>query len=395
VALSHYVFKLANWVGFTRLDLTVIWIDRIPFSPLKRAYNSKGFAGMNNKAFDFLVFIGRFQPLHKGHLAVIEAGLQQAEQLIILCGSAHQPRSARNPWTVAEREVMIRGAVTKTDNPRIHVAPLMDIVYNDESWTRNVQATINGLVTAHHGVPHRQPKVGLIGHSKDQSSYYLNLFPQWGAVEVANFEGISATPIRESIFGGSNESETFIETDAAKQLLPVNVLDDMVEFCDTKVYADIKDEHDFVAKYKTAWNAAPYEPTFVTVDAVLVQSGHVLMVERKGRPGKGLMALPGGFVDPGERLVDACLRELREETRLKVPAAVLKGSIKGQQMFDDPYRSARGRTFTQVFYIELEPNKALPKVKGADDAKWVPLADLDPTQIFEDHYFIIQEMTGM
>jgi len=166
----------------------------------------------------------------------------------------------------------------------------------------------------------------------------------------------------------------------------------------TPEYDLVKSEQAFVKKYQQAWSAAPYPPTFVTVDAVVIQSGHVLMVERKARPGKGLMALPGGFVDHGEKLVDACLRELREETRLKVPEPVLKGSIKSQEVFDDPHRSARGRTITHAFYIELAPNKALPKVKGGDDAKkamWVALADLDPTQIFEDHYFIIQEMIGM
>ncbi|MCP5017657.1 MAG: bifunctional nicotinamide-nucleotide adenylyltransferase/Nudix hydroxylase [Ketobacter sp.] len=350
---------------------------------------------MNNKPFDFLVFIGRFQPFHLGHLAVIEEGLKQAEQMIILCGSAHQPRSVRNPWTVAEREAMIRGAVKPEDNVRIHIAPLMDIVYNDESWVKNVQATVNGLVTAHHGVPHKMPKVGLVGHSKDHSSYYLNLFPQWDAVQVDNFKGISATPIREAIF--ADEGIGYIAGDANTHL-PSNVLVDMTGFCNTEAYAEVKGEQAFVAKYKQAWSAAPYAPTFVTVDAVVVQSGHVLMVERKARPGKGLLALPGGFVDQGEKLVDACLRELREETRLKVPVPVLKGSIKGQQVFDDPYRSARGRTITHAFYIELEPNKELPKVKGGDDAKhamWIPLAEIHPNNLFEDHYFIIQEMTGM
>ena len=108
--------------------------------------------------------------------------------------------------------------------------------------------------------------------------------------------------------------------------------------------------------------------------------------------------MPGGFVGQHETMLDACLRELREETRLRVPLPVLKGSIKAERVFDDPYRSARGRTITQAFYIELEPNSTLPKVKGGDDARhamWVPLASLDPATLFEDHYFIVQEMTGM
>jgi bifunctional NMN adenylyltransferase/nudix hydrolase len=172
----------------------------------------------------------------------------------------------------------------------------------------------------------------------------------------------------------------------------------MKDFATGGSFKHIQDEHGFIDKYKSAWEASPYAPTFVTVDAVVVQSGHVLMVERKARPGRGLMALPGGFVGPYERLMDACLRELREETRLKIPAPVLQGSIKHQMVFDDPYRSERGRTVTHAFYIELRPDSQLPKVKGGDDARharWVPLAELDPAQIYEDHYFIIKELAGM
>ncbi|GAA3931128.1 bifunctional nicotinamide-nucleotide adenylyltransferase/Nudix hydroxylase [Litoribacillus peritrichatus] len=347
-----------------------------------------------SKKYDFLVFIGRFQPFHLGHLTVVNEGLKQAEQLIILCGSAHQPRSIRNPWSVEEREQMIRCSITETENKRVHIAPLMDIAYNDESWVRNVQATVNGIVTAFHGIPHKPARVGLIGHSKDQSSYYLNLFPQWNSVQVANFQGLSATPIREAIF--ADQGKTYITEN--NKVLAQTVQQQLLSFVETEHYQDVKEEHEFVKKYRSAWASAPYAPTFVTVDAVVIQSGHVLMVERKARPGKGLLALPGGFVDADERLADACLRELREETRLKVPAPVLQGSIKHQQVFDDPNRSARGRTITHAFYIELAPNKELPKVKGGDDAKhakWVPLAELDPAQIFEDHYFIIKELTGM
>ena len=347
------------------------------------------------KQYDFLVFIGRFQPFHKGHYAVLQAGLQAAQQVIVLCGSAHQPRSVRNPWTVQEREQMIREALDDDQNNRVHIAPLMDILYNDESWVRNVQSTVNGFVTAHFGTPHKQPRVGLIGHSKDNSSYYLNLFPQWGAVQVPNFLGLSATPIREALL---SEHVEFFNSGEASQVFPKSTVESVKRFIETDAFQSIREEHRFIEKYKQAWQAAPYTPTFVTVDAVVVQSGHVLMVERKANPGKGLMALPGGFLDQDETLMEGCLRELKEETRIKVPAAVLKGSIQGQRVFDAPYRSARGRTITQVFYIELTPNKELPRVKGSDDAKhamWVPLAELDPNHIFEDHYFIIKEMTGL
>jgi len=346
------------------------------------------------KPFDFLVCIGRFQPFHSGHLAVIEAGLEQAQQLIVLCGSSHQPRSTRNPWSWQEREQMLRSCLPADVQERVLVAPLMDSPYNDEYWVRNVQATVNGLVAAHHRVPHKIPRIGLIGHRKDHSSYYLNLFPQWGSVQVENRHGINATDIRNHFFAG-NETELGALAEAT---LPVAMRGWLQQFASSDAYRDLTDEQAFVAKYKKAWEAAPYEPSFVTVDAVVVQSGHILLVERKARPGKGLLALPGGFVDPHERIRDACLRELKEETRIKVPFPVLRGSIKRSDVFDDPYRSARGRTFTHAFYIELEPSTELPKVKGGDDARtaqWVPLGELDPVQMFEDHYFIVQAMIGL
>jgi bifunctional NMN adenylyltransferase/nudix hydrolase len=108
------------------------------------------------------------------------------------------------------------------------------------------------------------------------------------------------------------------------------------------------------------------------------------------------MALPGGFLDANERLKTAVIRELREETRIKVPAPVLLGSITKTEVFDDPHRSARGRTVTHAYLIELKGEK-LPKVKGGDDASkafWVPFADVKPEQMFEDHFHIIQAMVG-
>lgn len=59
-----------------------------------------------SKFYDFLVFIDRFQPSHQGHLVVCRA-LEQAEIVIVLCGSARQPPSIRNPWSSREVKVLI------------------------------------------------------------------------------------------------------------------------------------------------------------------------------------------------------------------------------------------------------------------------------------------------
>ena len=135
-----------------------------------------------------------------------------------------------------------------------------------------------------------------------------------------------------------------------------------------------------------------------TVDGVVVHSGHVLLVERGAQPGKGQWALPGGFVRGDERLLDAVIRELREETRLKLPAPVLRGSLRAQEAFDHPERSLRGRTITHAFHFEFQAGE-LPPVKGGDDAakaRWFPLSELRAmeSQIYEDHFYIIERFIG-
>lgn len=342
------------------------------------------------KKYPFTVFIGRFQPFHNGHAHVIHQALSVSERVIVLCGSAHMPASYRNPWSYAERKDMILSAFAKSDADRIHVLPIIDSPYNEAAWMRSVQKIVAGVVEALHPVPHRMPDIALIGHGKDDSSYYLKLFPQWQSVAVDNLKNIDATGIREGYFNGRPEADY-------GQHLPKTVRQYLTDFKGQDTYAGIADEFDFVRQYKAAWSASPYPPVFMTVDAVLIQSGHILLVKRRAKPGKGQLALPGGFVNQTERLQDACLRELREETGLKVPLPVLKGSIVKSETFDAPYRSARGRTITQAYLIQLEDAQQLPKVKGGDDADkafWLPLAELKPEKMFEDHYFMIQHLIG-
>ena len=233
--------------------------------------------------YDFAVFIGRFQPFHAGHLKVVMAGLARADRLILLIGSAWQARSPRNPWTHQEREEMIRACLSEADNARLLCLPLMDVPYNDEIWVRNVQATVNGLITAHYVTPHRPAKVALIGHRKDQTGFYLNLFPQWSSISIENHRAMSATPIREGYYVG--DARQVVTSMVNAEVLPDAVARYLMEFADTQPgYQQVRDELLFIKKYQESWKAAPYAPTFVTVDSVVVQSGHVLLIERRANP---------------------------------------------------------------------------------------------------------------
>jgi bifunctional NMN adenylyltransferase/nudix hydrolase len=339
--------------------------------------------------FDYIVFIGRFEPFHHGHFGVVTRALELAKQVIVLVGSANKPRTIRNPWTVAEREVMIRAAFT--DSSRLIIKPLKDHLYNDALWVSDVQRAVTDAV----GADTSNKKIGLIGYNKDHTSYYLEMFPQWDFVNAVHIAGVSATELRDYFFGGAG--------DVGKDMLvqsgvPAPVFAMLKGFRDSPHYGQLVREHQFIKDYKKGWEAAPYEPTFVTVDAVVVHSGHVLLIRRRSEPGKGLWALPGGFLDKNETLLTAAIRELREETRLKLPTPVLAGSIKARHVFDHPSRSARGRTITHAFHFEF-PVGELPPIKAGDDAdhaQWIPISTAleMESHYFEDHFHILEHFLG-
>lgn len=355
--------------------------------------------------YDYLAFIGRFQPFHLGHRHVISTALGKARHVVVLVGSPNVARSVRNPFSFEERAAMIRAVFPEeTASGRLSVTTVDDFAYNDSAWIAAVQRAVTRAVLEHanpknaalHGIA--DFKVGLVGYSRDHSSSYLKSFPEWDLVEIeAPYGTFAATDIRNDYF----RRAPILPRDTC----PPEVVAQLEAFRLKPEFAWLVAEAEWVQAYKKSWERAPYAPTFVTVDCVVEQSGHVLLVRRRDAPGKGLLALPGGFVGAGERLRDAAIRELREETKIAdqkgpIPPAMLASFIEDRatRVFDAPDRSERGRTITHAFLIRCPDRRPLFKVKGGDDAEhaeWYRLGDLNPRDFFEDHWFILQAMTGI
>jgi len=351
----------------------------------------------------YTVFIGRFAPFHAGHYAVVKEALRNSKYLIMVLGGDDKPRSSRDPFTTAERISIIQSAVTPEEFSRILFAPVYDYTYNNDKWIGAVVEAVEKVSKQVVGKSASQSKVALIGYEKDHTSFYLKLFPQWDSLGVPNHEMINATDIRnffyeldsnvkaEDSLRGSTMAKCFVNPQHLFRVYDLMMGDKL---------ADARDEYHFVQKYKEQWSIAPYPVTFNTCDAVVVQSGHILLVQRGHNPGKGLWALPGGFLNQYEKFEDGCIRELREETKIKIPDPVLRGSIVKHEIFDEPHRSARGRTISVAFLIKLRDDTTLPKVKGSDDAvkaKWVPISDFWNMRsvLFEDHYAICESLLSV
>jgi 8-oxo-dGTP diphosphatase len=131
-----------------------------------------------------------------------------------------------------------------------------------------------------------------------------------------------------------------------------------------------------------------YPRPALTVDVVLATREvrpRVLLIKRAKDPFAGRWALPGGFVDENERLIDAARRELVEETGVRM------GELEQLCAAGDPGRDPRGWTVSVVFFARVEEVEA----KGADDAaeaKWFRLDKLPPMAF--DHADILKRAAG-
>lgn len=346
---------------------------------------------MTKKKYDYAVFIGRFQPYHIGHHHVTQEALKLAENVIFVIGSHDKPRDFRNPYTTKERISIIRSALSEDEKSRVHFAPQVDYPYNEERWIASVQSSVSTV--AYKEFRPGPYSVCIIGFNKDHSSYYLKKFPQWELIEISPKYDIDATSIRVNTFnyGDNMNFDTKIlgsvNSNHSEQILNFSAA----------IYDQMNSEYEYIENYKKQWGSGP----FVTVDSVVTQAGHILLIERGREYGEGQLALPGGFINPHETLREAALRELREETKLKVPVPVLVGSIVREHTYDHPYRSNRARLITHAYHFRLnDMAEGLPKVKGSDDANrafWMPLSEFSQSRskMFEDHYSIVQHMIGV
>ena len=129
-----------------------------------------------------------------------------------------------------------------------------------------------------------------------------------------------------------------------------------------------------------------YKKPSVTVDAIIVVNGAILLIKRKNEPFKGQWAFPGGFVDYGESAEDAVVREVKEETGISID------SFKQFKTYSAPDRDPRGHTITIVYNVhDVELFSMIPE--PGDDAvetRWFDMNNRLPKLAF-DHDEILND----
>jgi 8-oxo-dGTP diphosphatase len=128
--------------------------------------------------------------------------------------------------------------------------------------------------------------------------------------------------------------------------------------------------------------AKPVTPLLAVDCVVLDPANRILLIRRGNEPFRGQYALPGGFVDVGETVEDACRRELMEETGVKAGKLALVG------VFSDPARDPRGHTVSIVFATRVRSRKA----SAGDDAAAVDwIANWQRLDLAFDHKAVLRK----
>lgn len=127
---------------------------------------------------------------------------------------------------------------------------------------------------------------------------------------------------------------------------------------------------------------APQVHPWLTVDGLLLVDGKLVAVIRRNPPFRGMPALPGGFLELGETMEAAVVREVEEETGLLTRVIRLVG------VYSDPSRDPRGHTVTAAYALERTGGE----LTAGSDAKGIALLDPAalPTMAF-DHARIVAD----
>lgn len=122
----------------------------------------------------------------------------------------------------------------------------------------------------------------------------------------------------------------------------------------------------------------------VTIDALIVRNGNILLVKRTALPYKNYWALPGGYIEFNETAEQACMREIKEETNIKV------GKLRLLNVYSSPKRHPK-QVITIVYVADAA---GVPRAgDDAGDVRWFPLKKL-PKLAF-DHGKIINDYKSL
>lgn len=372
------------------------------------------------------IYIGRFQPFHKGHKAIVDLTVKMmkpGDTFTIIIGSADQQETERNPLSASQRKEMLS---IELEGYPVTILTINDSPYNYDLWIERLCAKMLGFKSATHEDFIEKQEDFIKGFSnicivgmENVEEYIDRITKYYTYAPAEHFDlGISSHVFSEletqtSVHGSSIRSFACSEDRGHLENF-YSVIKDLV---DEKVFAYLKTVNFPLIVYNAyiksinyaASTGCKYNSCFMTVDNIVFDKflDQVLLIKRKDN---GKLAIPGGFAEPYMNMKDNALRELEEET--SITAKMLKDAfVKIDELeptlIDAPYRDPRSShkcNFVSAVYVWQSKVDALknfiPYVKAGDDAVdavWLSKEECEnlPAGCFHaDHKKILCKLLG-
>lgn len=331
----------------------------------------------------FGVYIGRFEPPHLAHLAVMEEALKQVDCLIIVLGSAQSPRTIKNPFTASERAQMILEMLSQAgiDPGRVRWVPVRDHLYDEQAWIDEVKTKVYKVIRAASPVEAPPHTPILIGHIKDESSYYLHHFPEWQFMPTKVISPLSATTVRNAYFSQPASEEW-------RELVPVAVSQFLGAFAHTREYQALQQDYAYL---KNQSNDIQLEIAVILFASEQAKDA-VWFISRESHPNQGTWSLPITELQRHETAAMCALRIAIEQ--LDTDPSLLH--VEQGKLFDAPSRSLRGRVITYAIPVWTTDQQTdlLHTASEKGKARWISIEELSsrPELFFEDHHEIVHEI---
>lgn len=346
------------------------------------------------------VIVGRFQPVTRDQIRrLFIPALEENDAVVVILGSSDTARDDLDPFYASEREHMILNALLDEASDHLNTPvvfrPVRDYWYKKTRFLTAVQTAVTTGAKEALSSLYRagEYEVNLYGIDREDSdSDYLSNFPTWNSKVVVDRKAGDFWVMGDVYSDGAQWPD----------LVTASTYRFIENWLNTDVGQRITAGNSHLKRYRQKYDPlekqAGHALQFMTVDNVVLHKGHILLVRRRSHPGKGLWALPGGFLEADETTVAGAKRELREETRLRVKDEWQTGF----QHFDHPTRSRRGRTLTFAYKWEIPAWRDVPQLspdKGFErevtKVQWFPLSEVINEMshlLFEDHLDIIESL---
>ena len=307
------------------------------------------------------IFIGRFQPIHIGHMDVISEMnfADDLSEIVIGIGSSQVSHTMHNPFTAGEREEMIRDSLDrKMLRKPYHLVRIPDT--NDfSSWVQSVLEIC-------------RENNCLFDVVYSGNTVVKDLFEKT-ELEVrtpAMKRRTSATDVRKAMLADAYWED----------LVPEAVKDFMNQNEGLRRIREIS------TQYMNCYVTADVIINYYGLDQNHTLSKGIVLIKRRKEPFLNFWALPGGHFDAADNCIEeAALREIKEETGLELRRHYLNLLSVYSQSGRDP----RGPTITTVYYAETGQGT----IKAGDDAKEIGIFQLHelPKKLAFDHRQILED----